>query len=306
MAISAAQSDAMLELCSQATAANQSAQGRRGNLVELAETAGEDVLIAADLHGNRLNFKRLVDIADLPNHPGRHLVMQEICHGGPSYPEGGGCMSHLLLEDAIRLKAEYPNRFHFLLSNHELAELTDFPIAKGRKMLNLAFRTGVADLYGAAAEKVREGYQQFIRSCPLALRIAQGVFVSHSLPEQVDTNGFDLAVFERPLEAADLQPGGAVFRLLWGRDYRGPNAEAFARLVGAEMLIHGHEPCPDGCRMPNPRQVILDCCGGPSCYLLLPIGLKYSREDVVARIHKLYPREERTSANGKPARQPQS
>jgi hypothetical protein len=288
MAASPADAEATVAMCLQAAEANRSTPTRRGNVVELDAGAGEDILIAADLHGNRLNFQRLCEAADLPNHPRRHLVMQEICHGGPSYPAGGGCMSHLLLEDAIRLKTEYPERFHFLLSNHELAELTDFPIAKGRKMLNLAFRCGVTELYGAAAEQVREAYQQFIRSCPLAIRIQQGLFVSHSLPENVDAQGFDVSVFERPLEAEDLQQGGSVFRLLWGRDYRAANAVAFARLVGAEMLIHGHEPCPDGCSMPNPRQVILDCCGGPSCYLLLPIGKPYTREEVVARIHKLH------------------
>lgn len=288
MAVSLAHAEATREMCALAMQANRDTPARRGNIIELDAGRGDDVLIAADLHGNRLNFQRLCEVADLANHPGRHLVMQEICHGGPSYPAGGGCMSHLLLEDAIRLKTEYPERFHFLLSNHELAELTDFPIAKGRKMLNLAFRCGVTELYGPASDVVREGYQDFIRSCPLAIRIHDGVFVSHSLPENVDTAGFDVSVFERAIEPAELMPGGAVFRLLWGRDYRFANADAFARLVGAEMLIHGHEPCPDGCSLPNERQVILDCCGGPSCYLLLPIGQRLSRKDVVSRIHKLY------------------
>lgn len=300
MAVSLAEAQKTLDLCSRATAANLSTPTRSGNVVVLDQAAGDDVLIAADLHGNRLNFQRLFAAADLANHPRRHLVMQEICHGGPSYPDGGGCMSHLLLEDAIRLKVEYPDRFHFLLSNHELAELTDFPIAKGRKMLNLAFRCGIAELYGAAGDQIREAYQKFIRSCPLAIRIEEGVFVSHSLPENVDTAGFDVSIFDRPLNAVELQPGGSVFRLLWGRDYRFTNAEAFARLVGAEMLIHGHEPCPDGCSLPNARQVILDCCGGPSCYLLLPIGPRYTREQVIARIHKLYSRDPLNVANHSP------
>src|SRR6185369_6088628 len=76
---------------------------------------------------------------------------KEVCHGVPEYPgETGGCMSHLLLEDCIRLKSEYPERFHFLLSNHELAELGDFPICKSRRMLNVVFRCGINELYGSA------------------------------------------------------------------------------------------------------------------------------------------------------------
>jgi hypothetical protein len=66
----------------------------------------------------------------------------------PEYPGGDGCMSHLLLEDCARLKTEFPERFHFLLSNHELAELGDFLISKSRRMLNMAFRFGINEMYG--------------------------------------------------------------------------------------------------------------------------------------------------------------
>ncbi len=113
-----------------AAAQNLITEKRTGSIVELSESDGEDILVAADLHGNRINFDRLVKIADLANHPQRHLVMQEVCHGGPTYP-GGGCMSHLMLEDVAALKIDYPDRFHFILSNHELAEMTDFAIMKG-------------------------------------------------------------------------------------------------------------------------------------------------------------------------------
>src|SRR6187401_354580 len=135
--------------CRAAAAANCACGARRGNVVCLTPENSADVMIVADLHGNRLNFRKLLAIADMDNHPRRHLIMQEVCHGGPEYPgETGGCMSHLLLEDCIRLKTEFPERFHFLLSNHELAELGDFPICKGRRMLNLLFRCGINELYG--------------------------------------------------------------------------------------------------------------------------------------------------------------
>ena len=145
----------VLDVCGQAAEANRSCPARRGNVVALSPDNAEDVMIVADLHGNRLNFEKLLRIADLDDNPRRHLVMQEVCHGGPEYPgEGGGCMSHLLLEDCIRLKTEYPERFHFLLSNHELAELGDFPICKSRKMLNLMFRSPELYKVGVAGAPV--------------------------------------------------------------------------------------------------------------------------------------------------------
>jgi hypothetical protein len=253
-------------------------------VVELTAENCEDLMVTADLHGQRLTFNRLREIADLPAHPRRHLVMQEVCHGGPVYPNGGGCMSHLMLEDMAALKVEYPERFHFLLSNHELAELSDFPIVKSKKMLNLQFRCGIQEMYGDAADRVRKAYQDFIASCPLAVRLGGSVFICHSTPEGVDENGFDATIFERPLTPSDMANHGPVFQLVWGRDFREQNADAFAKLVKAEVLIHGHEPCPTGFRAPNSRQIIIDCCNQPACYVILRPGDRLTQAHIVEHI----------------------
>jgi hypothetical protein len=289
MCASAEIAAAVLELCRRAAEANRACEARQGNVVHLTPDNADDVLIVADLHGNRLNFRKLLAIADLANHPRRHLIMQEVCHGGPQYPgESGGCMSHLLLEDCIRLKTEFPERFHFLLSNHELAELGDFPICKGRRMLNVLFRCGISEMYGPRSEEVRAAYLSFLASSPLAVRVASGVFISHSCPDHCDREEFDVSIFERPLAAADYKSGSPAFKLVWGRDFRSANADAFARAVGAEILIHGHEPCEAGYSAPNKRQVILDGCCSHATYLLLPVGQKLSQADVVARIRSLH------------------
>jgi hypothetical protein len=215
--------------------------------------------------------------------------MQEVCHGGPEYPgESGGCMSHLLLEDCIRLKTEFPERFHFLLSNHELAELGDFPICKSRRMLNVLFRCGINELYGPAGEQVRQAYLNFLASCPLAVRVEPGVFISHSCPDHCDRDPFDLSIFDRDLTPGDYKNGSPAFKLVWGRDFRPANADAFAKQVGAEILIHGHEPCEAGFSAPNKRQIILDGCCSQATYLMLPVGKKLTQTDVIARIHGLH------------------
>lgn len=257
-------------------------------MVVLKEQDGDEILISADLHGNRLNFHRLVEVADLEGNPRRHLVMQEVCHGGPSYPGDGGCMSHLLLEDVARLKCDYPDRFHFLLSNHELAELGDFPICKSKRMLNLQFRAGITELYGQAADRIRTAYMQFIGTCPIAIRLAGGAFITHSLPDRCDVLPFDTTVFERPLSNADWQAGSDVFRLVWGRDYRAANAAAFAKQVNASLLVNGHEPCAAGVSSPNPQQIILDCCSGRAGYLLLPIAKPVTTAEALTRVSYLH------------------
>ncbi len=270
-----------------AARANAETPAREGNVVNLSAEVGDDVLITADLHGNRRNFNAIKRIADLEHHPRRHLVLQEVCHGGPTYPTNNGDMSHGMLEDVAKLKATYPDRVHFLLSNHELAELTDYPILKAKKMLNLMFRLGLQEMYGPATEKVRDAYTAFLRSCPLAVRLPGGVFICHSLPEQVDTRGFDASIFKRPLDSIDLKEQGDVFRMVWGRDYRPDNAKAFAKKVNATTLVHGHEPCPAGFSVPNDLQIIIDCCGENATCLLVPLDRAYTHDELVKRIQKL-------------------
>jgi hypothetical protein len=286
-------------MCRQAAEANRACAARSGSAIVLSPDNADDVMIVADLHGNRLNFGKLLEIADLATNQRRHLIMQEVCHGGPEYPGDGGCMSHLLLEDCARLKTEYPDRFHFLLSNHELSELSDYPICKSRKMLNLLFRTGINEMYGCQSEQVRASYLEFLASCPLAVRLSSGVFISHSLPDNCDREPFDTKVLERELSASDWKCGSPAFKLVWGRDFRQSNADAFARQVGAELLIHGHEPCEAGFSAPNSRQIILDGCCSHAAYLILPVGPKLTQQEAIGRISSLH-QPQAGCANGSP------
>jgi hypothetical protein len=270
-----------------AAEANRQTPGRQGNLIALTEELADEVLVTGDLHGNRRNFNLISRLAALDQNPRRHLVLQEVCHGGPTYPQNGGCMSHTILEDVARLKNQYPERLHFILGNHELAELTDYPIQKNRQLLNWQFRLGLQQMYGLAAERVHDGYRRFLQTCPLAVRLPQGVFISHSTPGDVASGGFDASVFTRPLMAEDYSDRGDVARLVWGRDYRSENARAFADMVGAKILINGHEPCYEGFIAPNDRQIILDCCGERAAYLMLPVGVELSHDDIMERVGRL-------------------
>jgi hypothetical protein len=75
--------------------------------------------------------------------------------------------------------------------------------------------------------------------------------------------------------------------MIWGRDYRPENAREFAKLLKANVLIHGHDPCPEGFRIPNDTQIILDCCGDKACYLLLPTSGSLTHKQIVDRIKPL-------------------
>jgi hypothetical protein len=266
---------------------NRHTPGRQGNVVSLTANLAEEVLVTGDLHGHRRNFNQLVRLAALDENPRRHLVLQEACHGGPTYPRDSGCMSHTILEDIAVLKNKHPEQVHFILGNHELAEMTDYPIQKNRQMLNLQFRQGLQVMYGAAAEKIQEAYRRFLQTCPLAVRLASGVFISHSIPEHVAAGKFDATIFDRRLTIEDMCEQGGVFLLTWGRDYRETNARAFAQLVGAQVLINGHEPCYEGFIAPNNVQIILDCCGPQAAYVILPVETQLTQAEILKRVEKL-------------------
>ena len=156
-----AQIDEVVAVYQRAASLNLQIPAREGNVVCLAPGDARDVMIAGDLHGHRENFAMILSIAGLDRNPRRHLILQEVCHGGPLY-ESGGCRSHEMLERVAELQAEYPQRVHYLLSNHELAELIGFPVMKAGRMLNLNFRCGLHTAFGARMSK--KGERCFVSS----------------------------------------------------------------------------------------------------------------------------------------------
>lgn len=275
-----------VELMQAAVEVNQRCQQRIGNVIALTPEVADDIVITADLHGHRQNFQKIVDIAALKQHPHRHLVLQEVCHGGPS-DEEGGCQSHLMLREVAELVVEFPGRVHFLLSNHELSEVIDYPIMKNGAVLTIAFRMGISHTYGPDWEQVFQAYKEFIASSPLAIVLSSDIFISHSVPERVLETGFDTTIFHRQLKRPDLQMEGPVGQLVWGRDYRPENLKAFRRIVRAQVLINGHTPCETGFVTREQTQIILDCCDENATYLHLPLRYSYRFNDIVARIAKL-------------------
>jgi Calcineurin-like phosphoesterase len=258
----------LLTTLQRAVDAFRATPGRRGRVIDLQAAA--EVLVAGDLHGNLDNFRRLLQIADLARNPARHLVLQEAIHGPHRYPAGGD-RSHQLLDLIAALKCQYPRQVHFLIGNHELAQASGRRIAKDELELNDLFIQGVRTAYGDRAEDVYAAYLKLIAAAPLALRTANRVFLSHSLPPASLLAAFDPAVLERDgTTDADCVPGGAVHALVWGRDTRPATAAAFLHKMDADLLITGHIPCDQGFDAPNGRQLILDSLGHPAAYCLFP------------------------------------
>jgi|YNPBryunderm2012_1023409.scaffolds.fasta_scaffold29903_1 hypothetical protein len=260
--------DRMLTTLRHALVAIRAVSGRQGHRLLLTEC--DEILVAGDLHGHVGNMQAILRLANLAENPGRHLVLQELIHSPFRYPEGGD-KSHQLVDLFAALKCQFPNRVHYLPGNHELAQWTNRPIVKGAVSYNELFREGVETAYRHAASEIYRLYLQIFRACPLVLQTANGIFLSHSLPPRKWLDSWSVErLTEESYDETDLQPGGFVYSLLWGRDVDDEHVAEFLRRVGAAWLVTGHIPTEGGYLVPNGRQVIVDCSDCPAAVLRIP------------------------------------
>jgi hypothetical protein len=275
----------LLKTMQRAIQAFRGTPGRRGRVLSL-ESATE-VFATGDLHGNVENFRAILVKADLPRHPQRHLVLQEVVHGPHCYPTGGD-KSHQLLDLVAALKCQFPRQVHFLPGNHELAQATNQLIAKNDVDLNALFRDGVRTAYAPGDEEIYAAYLQLISVAPLALRTPNRVFLSHSLPNAKHLPNFELALLKQDAQDdAALEYGGVVHSLVWGRENTLANVAAFLQIVDADLLISGHIPCEHGFAVPNERQLILDSLGATAGYCLFPADRPLTHAELVGCVGTL-------------------
>ncbi|HJZ92985.1 MAG TPA: metallophosphoesterase [Gemmataceae bacterium] len=280
--------DRLLRTLYKAADAVRQTPGRKGRFVQIHDV--EEVLVAGDLHGHLGNFQAVYKLADLANHPRRHLVLQEAIHGKTRYP-GGGDKSHQLVDLFAALKCQLPRQVHLLMGNHELAQWTNRMIIKDEKDLNALFREGVTEAYGAEkAPQIYDAYLRLFGLLPLGLRTPNRVFISHSLPREKAVDRFELRHLETDsFPAEDLTLGGSVYELVWGRDTRAETCAAFLKKVDCDWLVSGHVACEGGYANPNPRQIILDCCDNPAAYALLPADRPLTAEEFTGSVRVLEP-----------------
>jgi len=273
----------VLAIVRRATSLMRQTPGRRGAIIELK--GADEVMVVGDLHGNVPTFREVLKVADLANNPGRHLVLQELVHGPFSYPNEGGDRSHQLVDLVSALKCQYPDRAHLILGNHELSELTGRSISKNGVMLNELFHQGIRTAYGSLADSIHSAYLDLFAALPLMVRTENRVLLCHTLPDERYFDALDLQVLAGetwPEEA--MKRGGTIYALTWGRDNQPELADRFATLMDADLFITGHQPCDEGFRQANHRQIIIDGTDPYPMYCLFnargPIAIEQLLEGV--------------------------
>ncbi len=254
--------------------------GRRGRVVELQNCT--EVLVAGDLHGHVGHFQVMLKEADLANHPTRHFVLQELIHGKFRYPKGGD-KSHQLVDLFAALKNQFPKQVHYLPGNHEMAQWTGRPVLKADENLNVLFQEGVTEAYGAEyGPKVYAAYLELFQSLPVVLRTPNRVLICHSLPSSRAMPMFAPTRLEADkYDPADLQPGGTIHGILWGRDTTRENTLAFLGKMDADLLVSGHIASEQGYATPTDKQLILDCAENPAGFAILPTDRPLTHDDLL-------------------------
>lgn len=271
----------LMRLLAEVRQANLAVPGRQGAMLALGDAHA--VVVTGDLHGNRGNFQVIARRAALARHPDRHLVVQEVLHGGPRDDSGAG-QSHLLLDDILRLAQAHPGRVHILMGNHEMSEWTGRRLQKAGEDVGMAYRMGLARSYGDQAARVGEAIRALCGSLPLVVVLPNRIAAAHSMPHADRLADVSADTLREDLTPDRCGKGCLAFELVWGRLPSPSDAQAFARWLDVDWVVTGHEPCPDGYALPHPHHVMLETSGWPGAYLLLPTDHPLTPEEIRAAI----------------------
>jgi hypothetical protein len=258
---------------------------RKGQVVHLP---GEGELwMTGDIHDHRTNFAKLVAAADLGANPQRHLVLHELIHGD-HFDSAGAEDSWQTLHRAAELKCDYPSQVHFLLANHDLAQIHGEGIMKAGLSVCEAFNSGVKRDFGAEATSITVAITEFLLSLPLGIRLANRMFLCHSLPTDAQVATFDFSVFEREaLRPEDYRrKTGPVYQLIWGRNVTPVGVAEFAGKIDADLIVTGHQPQEMGFFVNGPQHLILASEHSQGVFLPIDMAQSYTMETLVPRLRK--------------------
>jgi hypothetical protein len=276
--------DQVSEVFRCATEENQVSSLRKGQVIHLP--AEGEVWMTGDIHDHRRNFEKLVRVSDLRNNPGRHIVLHELIHGD-HFDKSGAEGSWQMLYRAAELKCDFPEQVHFLLANHDLAQIHGEGIMKAGMSVCEAFTAGVKRDFPQGFTEVNISITEFLLSLPLAVRCPNGLFFCHSMPTDSQIETFDFTVFERALTGADYKRRtGPVYQLIWGRGVTPAGAAKFGDAVGAGLVVTGHQPQDTGYLVNGDRHLIVASDHNQGVFLPIDLSQTYDMDGLVGTMKK--------------------
>ncbi|MBC8108576.1 MAG: metallophosphoesterase [Anaerolineae bacterium] len=275
--------DQTVELLGSAADENKLSALRNQQVVQLPEQG--EVWMTGDIHDHRANLAKLIAAADLANNPQRHLVLHELIHGDHYDPKGAED-SWVSLARAAELKCDFPNQIHFMLANHDLAQIHGEGIMKAGTSVCEAFNSGIKRDFKDQATVVTVAVTEFLLSFPLAIRAGE-LFFCHSLPTDEQIQNFDFTVFDRELSGPDYRRRtGPVYQLIWGRNVTPAGVKVFAEKVGARTIVTGHQPQESGFHVNGDQHLIIASDHNQGVMLPIELGKSYDAPTLAGRLKK--------------------
>ena len=271
----------IIDLLNNGIEANNADIYRRDNLICLP--ADGDLVLAGDLHGHRRNFERIVAFADLANNPDRHVVLQEIIHGGPEDSQGG-CLSFKLLFDVVRYKLSFPDRVHIILGNHDTAFINNSEVMKDGREMNRAMCLALEREFPQAGADIELAMRQYLFSQPLAVRTDSRIWASHSLPGDRFIEKFDPQVFKRQLKINDVVRPGSAYLLTWGRRHSQKLLDTLAGQFDIDVFVLGHQPQEKGWKQAGENLIIIASNHNHGCLIPINLAESYTVEKLLESI----------------------
>ena len=277
--------EAVIEVFGTATEENQISRFRVMQTIHLPPDA--EVWMTGDVHDHRRNVDKLLRAADLGNHPDRHLVLHELIHGD-HIDAAGAEDSWVTLHRAAELKCDFPDQVHFLLANHDLAQIFGEGISKNGVSVCEAFTAALKRDFGQLPyHRVGVAITEFLLSLPLAIRTPGGLFFSHSLPTDAQIPTYDYTVFDRPLTGDDYKRRtGPAYQLIWGRNMTPPFVDQFLQNVGATTVVTGHQSQEMGYATNGEHHLIIASDHNHGVYLPVSTNDSYTADELAERLVK--------------------
>lgn len=257
---------------------------RKNNIIHLPEKG--ELIASGDIHGHRRNFERIRNLADLENNPERHVVFQEVIHGG-THDNKNDCPSFRVLLDVFRYKIKFPHQVHIILGNHDTAFITNSDVLKNGKEMNKLMRNALRLRYEENFEIVIDAIRDTLFSLPLAVKCENGLWLSHSLPADRYLDQFSPDIFERELTNEDFVKPGSVYLLTWGRKQKPETLEKLSEMLQAEVFLLGHQPSPQGWDYLGENAVIMTSEHNQGCIAKLDLSAECSVEKITKNLIKL-------------------
>ena len=257
-----------------------------------------EVWLTGDLHGSAVNLKRFAAMVDLPNHPNRVMVVQEIVHSRLITADNRD-LSFVAIMEAIQLMIRHPGQVYYLLGNHDLAVAQNRELVKGGKYLNRYLFRGMAFMYRERYEEVLQVYREFVEGMPAAILAANGVFMAHSTPKRPFIASLSREYLTSQAMDKPLTSQRAITAMVNGRDFSPEAAEEFAERLECDVMLCGHTPTPRGFTLKSARHLIVDSQHEKAHFVRFSLDRRFSgAEELASHLEPLWPDSEEAEITG--------